>query len=77
MIAFWCFKILEAKDFEENTPLVLAIEKGSVECIEYLLKNKADVNTHNRVKTYPLHSACANGNLEVVKLLLKVREPLI
>lgn len=69
---FPIFQLLGAKDFEENTPLVLAIEKGSMECVEYFLKNGANVNISNRSKTFPIHSACANGNLELVKLLIKV-----
>jgi ankyrin repeat protein len=61
------------KDVEESTPFYLAVESGSTECVEHLLKCGSSVNECNAYKTFPIHCACATGNLEIVKLLVKVR----
>ena len=54
------------------TPLGLAAFFGKVEIVEYLLKKGADPNiaANNQFKVAPLHSACATGNIEIVKILL-------
>ena len=64
--------MLHDEDLDQNTPLSLAVESGSVEITNHLLKLGADVNHFNKNRVYPLHSACTIGSLELVQLLLRV-----
>ncbi len=61
------------QDVDENTPFLLAVESESAECMEHLLKCGSDVNQCSSNKTFPIHNACTAGNLDIVKLLVKVR----
>ena len=61
-------------DVDDKTPLSLAVESGSAECVEHLLKCGSSVNVCDSSKTFPIHNACAIGNLEIVELLVKVRK---
>jgi len=64
--------MLRKEDVDDNTPLLLGVESGSVEITRHLLERDADVNHYNKSKVYPLHLACTIGSLDIVKLLLKV-----
>ena len=65
-------QMLREVDLDSNSPLLLAVESGSVDIVRHLLELGADVNQSNNKRVYPLHLACTNGNLEIVKLLLQV-----
>ena len=45
---------------------------GSAPITKHLLDYGSDVNHFNKSRVYPLHSACTNGSLEIVKILVKV-----
>ena len=59
-------------DVDHNTPLMLAVEGGSAGITEILLEYGSDVNHYNKSRVYPLHSACTNGSLDIVKILVQV-----
>ena len=51
---------------------ILAVEGGSSQITDYLIQYGSDVNHYNKSRVYPLHSACTNGTLDIVKILVKV-----
>ena len=59
-------------DVDHNTPLMLAVEAGSASITELLIEYGSDVNHFNKSLVYPLHSACTNGSLDIVKTLVQV-----
>eukprot|EP00094_Tigriopus_californicus_P006606 TCALIF_06362-PA protein Name:"Similar to trpa-1 Transient receptor potential cation channel subfamily A member 1 homolog (Caenorhabditis elegans)" AED:0.12 eAED:0.12 QI:8/0.6/0.31/0.93/1/1/16/267/1355 len=63
-------RMLKDEDNDNNTPLLLAVESGSVDITRHLLDFGANVNHFNKARVYPLHLACTIGSLEIVKLLL-------
>lgn len=65
-------QMLKDEDNDNNTPLLLAVESGSVDITKHLLDFGANVNHFNKARVYPLHLACTIGSLEIVKLLLHV-----
>lgn len=63
-------------DFSENdifeysqTALSYAVDKNQTEIVKILLDNKAKVSNDQKGST-PLVSACANGNIDIVKMLI-------
>lgn len=60
------------KDLDHNTALSLAVESGSATIAEHLIEYGSNVNHCNKHRVYPLHSACTNGALEIVKILIQV-----
>ncbi len=65
-------QMLREEDVDSNTPLLMGIESGNVDIVSHLVEAGGDVNQCNRNRVYPLHLACTNGSLEIVKLLLHV-----
>lgn len=63
-------EILNKKNENGFTPLILACYKGNVAVVDYLIKNSATVNTSSEMGT-PLMAATVRGNTEIVKLLLE------
>lgn len=61
---------MEAKDESQCTPLHLACKKGSLECIELLLKKGADIMAQDNRLWTPLHYASYNGHPKAVNFLL-------
>lgn len=59
-------------DVDHNTPLMLAVEGGCASITQLLIEYGSDVNHFNKSRVYPLHSACTNGSLDIVKLLVQV-----
>lgn len=63
---------INARDFEGNSPLHLACQKGHLETAKLLLGHGADVvdgEKHWELHS-PLHLAAANGHLTLVELLI-------
>jgi ankyrin repeat protein len=65
-------RLAQDVDMDQNTALLLAVESGSATITEHLLECGSDVNHFNKSRVYPLHSACTNGSLDIVKILVKV-----
>jgi ankyrin repeat protein/mono/diheme cytochrome c family protein len=59
---------VNALDADGNTPLLLAAVYAGPECVELLLKKRADVNAVNKLGVTPLHRAATN--YEKAKLLV-------
>ena len=53
-----------------KTPLHIAIDKRQNDMIEFLLVNKADVNSEDERNWTPLHDVADSDNIAVAKLLL-------
>ena len=53
------------------TPLHMAAQSGSVDCIELLLQHGANIEAATSDGRTPLHIAAANGQLLAVKCLLE------
>jgi hypothetical protein len=56
---------INERDFEGNTPLLLACQAGSVEVATMLMDAGADVNASNRKGDTPLLLACQAESVEV------------
>lgn len=54
-----------------TTALHTACEKGSVECLEVLLREQPDLSLVNKAGCSPLHVAAYSGNSECVKKILE------
>lgn len=64
---------LEATDYRDKTPLLLAAEQGRMQIVEYLVQQGADVNATTRPGTgeiTPLRYAIANDDWEMTRYLI-------
>src|SRR5262245_16207962 len=59
---------VNARDADDNTPLLLAAVYAGPECVELLLKKGADVNAANNLRVTPLHRAATD--YDKAKLLI-------
>ena len=59
-------------DYVDRTPLMIAVQVGSIPIAQRLIDSGADVNAHNepRIGDTALRRAAENGTLEMVELLL-------
>lgn len=66
-------KKMDTNVSDENgqTPLHMAADKDSVDCIMILLKNGANINAADNEGTTPLHAAVIRGSVDVTKTLLE------
>lgn len=62
-------QLLDQLDYDGISLVSLASMNGEVNVLNFLLKTGANVSQLNRDR-FPIHFACQNGHLEVVKLLL-------
>ena len=53
-----------------TTPVLNAARLGDMDKLRELLENKYNINFTDSSGQAPLHYACSNGNLEVVKMLI-------
>jgi ankyrin repeat protein len=64
--------IVNMCDNNKNTPLHLAFEENHLDIVRFLLSNfMCDVNTKNGMGELPLHMACFNKNLDMVKMVIE------
>ncbi|RKF64098.1 Ankyrin repeat protein nuc-2 [Erysiphe neolycopersici] len=58
-------------DHDRFTPLIHAIRRGHLECVEYLISQSARIDPISDVDHVPLNLACNYGSVSIVELLLK------
>ncbi|KAJ3109214.1 hypothetical protein HDU96_007285 [Phlyctochytrium bullatum] len=61
---------LDARDWGRRTPLLKALEQGSVNVAAMLVERGADVNARGRDGSTPLHEAARLGDLRLVQMLV-------
>lgn len=62
---------LEDKNFNGDTPLMIACTRGYIDIVHFLIKEeKCDVNTRENTGSTPFIASCANGKEDVTKYLL-------
>lgn len=65
---------LEATDYRDKTPLLLAAEQGRMQIVEYLVEQGADVNATTPTGTgeiTPLRYAISNDDWEMTRYLIR------
>jgi ankyrin repeat protein len=66
-----CGSDIDSQTYEgQETGLVVAASLGHVSCVDFLIKNKADVSLSRSHNFLPLHEAASRGHTEVARLLL-------
>ena len=63
--------VLSFLDEENSTPLHAATDGGHANVVEVLLKNGADSTTLKYDQPPPLHLACSQGKLEILKMMVE------
>lgn len=63
--------LIDREDQDGYTPLAIAIYKGNEAVAKYLIQYGASVNIFNPRFGSILHLACANGSLDLVKLIIE------
>ena len=62
---------VNAKCYDDKTPLHVASQEGHIEAVHVLLDHGAHVNSQDYTNWIPLHIASRMGNLKVVELLIE------
>lgn len=63
--------VIDAKDHDGNTALILAAQRGQDDAVAVLIRAKAKVDIDNRDGMTALSLAAQNGNLRIVEMLVK------
>lgn len=58
-----------ATDQNKNTPLMVAAQQGSADCVKLLLTNNAEINAKNDFGQTALNIAAQNGQTEIIRIL--------
>ncbi|XP_066532511.1 ankyrin repeat and SOCS box protein 2-like [Hoplias malabaricus] len=74
-----CLKILltaapwmiNTRTLKDQTPLILAVSRGHLACMKYLLEKGADPRISTTSNETPLYEACAKLNVQMVQLLVQ------
>ncbi len=61
---------LNSRNEEQETPFLLACNKGNVDVAKLLLRNGAQINDMDKYGWSALYIACKNGHEKIVELLL-------
>ena len=59
---------------ERNTYLHLAAERGQADIFETIIEKEDDKNPKNEYDCTPLHLACQEGKLHIIKILVENSE---
>jgi serine/threonine-protein phosphatase 6 regulatory ankyrin repeat subunit B len=62
---------VDARTYNNDTPLIIASSIGHIEIVEVLLNNGADVNAKNNCGNTALIIASSEGHIKIVEMLLK------
>ena len=62
---------IDARDFDEVTPLQYAVLGGHLEIVKLLCESKTQIDTSDKDGSSPLHYASMHGYLEIVKFLVE------
>ncbi|CAL1534371.1 unnamed protein product, partial [Lymnaea stagnalis] len=62
-------QILSFKDRENNLPLHAAVNGGDIKAVKVCLSAGASVKAQQEDGSTPLHFACAQGNMEMIRLM--------
>ncbi|XP_070136354.1 transient receptor potential cation channel subfamily A member 1 isoform X3 [Drosophila bipectinata] len=60
-------------DSEGNVPLHSAVHGGDIKAVELCLKSGAKISTQQHDLSTPVHLACAQGAIEIVKLMFEMQ----
>ncbi|XP_053345229.1 ankyrin repeat and SOCS box protein 2-like isoform X1 [Clarias gariepinus] len=64
-------EMINSRTSTHQTPVILAVSRGHLPCVEYLLEIGADPGIPTITKETPLYEACATRNVQMVHLLVK------
>jgi len=62
--------LLTITDYRGYTPLIIAVDEGKKDMVEFLISQGADVNASGEKGLRPLHTAAQKGNADIAKLLI-------
>ena len=62
---------IDDRNIYGDTPLFIAVLKGNLPIIQYLIDNGADPNIPEKSGHTPFMAACSNGHLEIVNYFLQ------
>ncbi|KAI9701309.1 MAG: phosphate system positive regulatory protein pho81 [Bogoriella megaspora] len=68
---------INAKDLDKFTPLIYAVTRSKVACLEGLLSHGASINRSDESDHVPLNLACQHGSIATVDLLLQHRPDIL
>ncbi|VVC86120.1 unnamed protein product [Leptidea sinapis] len=66
-------QMISLYDNEGNVPLHSAVHSGDIKAVELCLKSGAKISTQQHDFSTPVHLACAQGGLEMVKLMFTMQ----
>ena len=61
----------EEVDRDGRTLLINACFYNRIEIVKFLVSQKANVNSKDKIGNTPLHAAAQEGNIEIIEILLK------
>ncbi|KAF5892576.1 ankyrin repeat and SOCS box protein 2-like, partial [Clarias magur] len=64
-------EMINSRTSTHQTPVILAVFRGHLLCVEYLLEKGADPGIPTITKETPLYEACATRNIQMVHLLVR------
>ncbi|VDH91361.1 transient receptor potential cation channel subfamily A member 1 [Mytilus galloprovincialis] len=67
-------EVLSFEDKENNTALHSSVNSGYPEAVRVCLNAGAPVDAQQEDKSTPLHFACAQGGLEMIKIMYEIQE---
>ncbi|XP_076873724.1 ankyrin repeat and SOCS box protein 2-like isoform X2 [Brachyhypopomus gauderio] len=63
--------MINTRTQKNQTPLILAVSRGHLGCVKYLLEKDADPKIPTKANETPLYEACATNSAQMVQLLLR------
>ena len=68
---------IDQTDGSEATPLFIAAQANSVDCVQLLVEHKADINRARKDGTTPAYVAALKNSVEVLQLLLSAKADIL